>query len=133
MGRFDVQNRLTGDVTLTDANSEIAVEAGQLTLGKIDAKTDTKISVGNGSALTTEDGIELTGATMQVNGTVHNTNITDNGGSTIIIGNDASAGKMLISGSNIAALTGTKVFLDPVWKDGATISDASQFALESDT
>ena len=131
LGRFDVQNRLTGDVTLTDANSEIAVEAGQLTLGKIDAKTDTKISVGNGSALTTEDGIELTGATMQVNGTVHNTNITDNGGSTIIIGNDASAGKMLISGSNIAALTGTKVFLDPVWKDGATISDASQFALES--
>ena len=131
LGRFDVQNRLTGDVTLTDANSEIAVEAGQLTLGKIDAETDTKISVGNGSALTTEDGIELTGATMQVNGTVHNTNITDNGGSTIIIGNDASAGKMLISGSNIAALTGTKVFLDPVWKDGATISDASQFALES--
>ena len=131
LGRFDLQNRLTGDVTLTDANSEIAVEAGQLTLGKIDAKTDTKISVGSGSALTTEGGIELTGATMQVNGTVHNTNITDNGGSTIIIGNDASAGKMLISGSNTAALTGTKVFLDPVWKDGATISDASQFALES--
>ena len=38
---------------------------------------------------------------------------------------------MLIGGSNTAALTGTKVFLDPVWKDGATISDASQFALES--
>lgn len=131
LGRFDVQNRLSGDVTLADADSEMAVEAGQLTVGKINAQTGTKISVGNGSALTTEDGIELTGATMQVNGTVHNTNITDNGGSTIIIGNDASAGKMLISGSNTAALTGTKVFLDPVWKDGATISDASQFALES--
>lgn len=131
LGRFDVQNRLTGDVTLTDANSEMAVEAGQLTVGKIDAKADTKINVGSGSALTTEGGIKLTGATMQVNGTVHNTDITDNGGSTIIIGNDASAGKMLIGGSNTAALTGTKVFLDPVWKDGATISDASQFALES--
>lgn len=45
LGRFDVQNRLTGDVTLTDANSEIAVEAGQLTVGKIDAQTGTKISV----------------------------------------------------------------------------------------
>lgn len=133
LGRFDVQNRLTGDVTLTDANSEMAVEAGQLTVGKIDAKADTKINVGSGSALTTEGGIKLTGATMQVNGTVHNTNITDNGGSTIIIGNDASAGKMLIGGSNTATLTGTKVFLDPVWKDGATISDASQFALESST
>ena len=131
LGRFDVQNRLTGDVTLTDANSEMAVEAGQLTVGKIDAQTDTKINVGSGSALSTEGGIKLTGATMQVNGTVHNTDITDNGGSTIIIGNDASAGKMLIGGSNTAALTGTKVFLDPVWKDGATISDASQFALES--
>lgn len=131
LGRFDVQNRLTGDVTLTDADSEIAVEAGQLTVGKIDAQTGTKINVGSGSALTTEGGIKLTGATMQVNGTVHNTDITDNGGSTIIIGNDASAGKMLIGGSNTAALTGTKVFLDPVWKDGATISDASQFALES--
>lgn len=131
LGRFDVQNRLTGDVTLTGADSEIAVEAGQITLGKIDAQTDTKINVGSGSALTTEGGIKLTGATMQVNGTVHNTDITGDNGSTILIGNNASAGKMLISGSNIAALTGTKVFLDPVWKDGATISDASQFALES--
>lgn len=131
LGRFDVQNRLTGDVTLTDANSEIAVEAGQLTVGKIDAQTDTKINVGSGSALSTEGGIKLTGATMQVNGTVHNTDITSDTGSTILIGNDASAGKMLIGGSNTAALTGTKVFLDPVWKDGATISDASQFALES--
>ena len=131
LGRFDVQNRLTGDVTLTGANSEISVEAGQLTIGKIDAKADTKISVGRGSALSTEGGIKLTGATMQVNGTVHNTDITSDTGSTILIGNDASAGKMLIGGSNTAALTGTKVFLDPVWKDGATISDASQFALES--
>ena len=131
LGRFDVQNRLTGDVTLTDTDSEIAVEAGQLTVGKIDAQTGTKINVGSGSALTTEGGIKLTGATMQVNGTVHNTNITGDNGSTILIGNNASAGKMLIGGSNTAALTGTKVFLDPVWKDGATISDASQFALES--
>ena len=131
LGRFDVENRLTGDVTLTDANSEMAVDAGQLTVGKIDAKADTKINVGSGSALTTEGGIKLTGATMQVNGTVHNTNITGDNGSTILIGNNASAGKMLINGSNTAALTGTKVFLDPVWKDGATISDASQFALES--
>ena len=131
LGRFDVQNRLTGDVTLADADSEIAVEAGQLTVGKIDAQTDTKINVGSGSALSTEDGIKLAGATMQVNGTVHNTDITGDNGSTILIGNNASAGKMLISGFNTAILTGTKVFLDPVWKDGATISDASQFALES--
>lgn len=131
LGRFDVENRLTGDVTLTDANSEISVEAGQLTVGKVDAQADTKISVGSGSALSTEGGIKLTGATMQVNGTVHNTDITSDTGSTILIGNDASAGKMLISGDNNAILTGTKVFLDPVWKDGATISDASQFALES--
>ena len=131
LGRFNVHNRLTGDVTLTDANSEMAVDAGQLTVGKVDAQTGTKISVGRGSALSTEAGIELTGATMQVNGTVHNTDITGDTGSTILIGNDASAGKMLIGGDNTAALTGTKVFLDPVWKDGATISDASQFAIES--
>ena len=130
LGRFDVQNRLTGDVTLT-ANSEMAVEAGQLTVGKIDAQTGTKINVGSGSALTTEGGIKLTGATMQVNGTVHNTDITGDSNSAILIGNNDSAGKMLISGDNNATLTGTKVFLDPVWKDGATISDASQFALES--
>lgn len=131
LGRFDVQNRLTGDVTLTDANSEMAVDAGQLTVGKVDAQADTKINVGSGSALTTEGGIKLTGATMQVNGTVHNTDITGDNGSTILIGNNASAGKMLIDSNHNAALTGTKVFLDPVWKDGATISDASQFALES--
>lgn len=131
LGRFDVENRLTGDVTLADVDSEIAVEAGQLTVGKIDAKPNTKINVGSGSALTTEGGIKLTGATMQVNGTVHNTDITGDSNSAILIGNNDSAGKMLIGGNNSAALTGTKVFLDPVWKDGATISDASQFALES--
>lgn len=131
LGRFDVQNRLTGDVTLTGANSEMAVEAGQLTVGKVDAKDGTKINVANGSALSSEKGISLTGATMQVNGTVHNTDITGDSNSAILIGNNDSAGKMLISGDNHATLTGTKVFLDPVWKDGATISDASQFALES--
>lgn len=68
---------------------------------------------------------------MQVNGTVHNTDITGDSNSAILIGNNDSAGKMLIGGNNNAALAGTKVFLDPVWKDGATISDASQFALES--
>ena len=130
LGRFAVENRLSGDVNLAGAGSELAVEGGHLTVGTINANAGTKISVANGTALSTEKGITLTGAAMQVNGTVVNTDIVGDKDSLIQIGNDDKAGKMFISNNNSVSLTGTKVFLDPVWKDGATISDASQFAAE---
>lgn len=131
LGRFAVQNRLTGDIKLTDKDSELAVEGGHLIVGSIDANKNTKVSIASGTALSTEGGITLTGANMQVNGTVFNTNIAGDNSSTILIGNDASAGRMYIAGDKHVALTGTKVFLDPVWHDGATINDASQFAMET--
>ena len=135
LGRFDTANRISGDIQLTGANassegSQLSVENGQLTVGSVNAESGTTVNVASGTTLSTENGIALSGATMQVNGTVTGTDITADAASDILIGNDASAGKMLISGDNTAAMTGTKVFLDPVWKDGATISDASQFAAE---
>lgn len=130
LGRFAVENRLSGDVNLTGAGSELSVEGGHLTVGTINANAGTKISVSNGTALSTEKGITLTGADMQVNGIVVNTDITGDKDSLIQIGDADKAGKMFISNNNSVSLTGTKVFLDPVWKDGATISDASQFAAE---
>ena len=135
LGRFDVANRISGDIQLTGANassegSQLSVENGQLTVGSVNADSGTTVNVASGATLSAENGITLSGATMQVNGTVKDTDIKGDANSAILIGNDASAGKMLISGDNTAAMTGTKVFLDPVWKDGATISDASQFAAE---
>lgn len=130
LGRFAVENRLSGDVNLTDANSELAVAGGHLTVGTINANADTVVSVASGTALSTEKGITLAGAAMHVNGTVVDTDIAADKDSVIRIGDANAAGKMFISSKNTANLTGTKVFLDPVWKDGDTISDASQFAAE---
>ena len=130
LGMPKYENRLSGDVKLTDRNSELSVAGGHLTVGTINANTGTKISVASGTALSTENGITLAGANMQVNGTVVNTDIAADKKSVIRIGDNDTAGRMFISSKNTASLTGTKVFLDPVWKDGATISDASQFAAE---
>lgn len=130
LGRFAVANRLSGDVNLTGTNSELSVDAGHLTIGSVNAGSDTKVSIANGTALSTENGITLTGATMQVNGTLTATDVKGDSNSTINIGDDTSAGSMFIDGNHSLNLTGAKVFLDPVWKDGATISDASQFAVE---
>lgn len=137
LGRFDAANRISGDIQLTGADaassegSQLRVESGKLTVGSVKAESGTAVKVASGATLSTENGIALSGATMQVNGTVTGTSIAADAASDILIGNDATAGKMLISGDKTVALTGTRVFLDPVWKDGTVISDASQFAAEN--
>lgn len=133
LGRFDVANRFGGNTLIEGKGSQLNVENGHVTAAMVLAGMDSMVNIASGATLSAEDCILLSAATMQVNGTLKDTGINGlnaDSDSVILIGNDGSAGKVFINGESGTYLVGTKVFLDPVWKDGATISDASQFASE---
>lgn len=131
-------------------------KTGSFTIGNSLATSDTEytlsgsVTVNNDSTLNVNgktnvtNGVTLNGGSINVgNGILENTNVTANGNSTITgtakvdtltgasdavinVGNDKAAGKVTV---NNAALNGATVFLDPMWVDGAEITDASQMAV----
>lgn len=132
LGTTDVNNTITGTVNLKDDGSELNIERGWQDIDNIVAETGTKVNIGKGTVLTTNEGdgmIDLkAGATVQVNGMLTKTNIIGEAASKILVGDKNSSGKMFVNA--LGSFQGS-IFLDPVWKDGTTISDASQFALEN--
>ena len=132
LGTTDVKNNITGIVSLSGDGSELNIERGWQDIDKIVAETGTKVNIGKGTVLTTNEGdgtIDLkAGAMVQVNGMLTKTNIVGEFDSRIAVGDKNSAGKMFV---NALDNFHGSIFLDPVWKDGTTISDASQFALEN--
>ena len=128
---------------------------GSLTVGNSLATSDTvynlsgSVTVNEGSALnvngqtTVTGGVELNSGAVNVGNGTLNTNITANGTSTITgaaqvgtltgaagavinVGNTDKAGNVTVTN---AELKGATVFLDPAWKDGAEITDASKMAV----
>lgn len=132
LGTTDVNNTIAGTVNLQDDGSELKIERGWQDIDEIVAEAGTKVNIGKGTVLTTGEGdgsISLkAGATVQVNGMLTKTNIVGEAASTILVGDKNSSGKMFVN--DLRNFQGS-IFLDPVWKDGTTISDASQFALEN--
>lgn len=132
LGTTDVNNTIAGTVSLSGDGSELNIERGWQDIDKIVAETGTKVNIGKGTVLTTNEGdgtINLkAGATVQVNGMLTKTNIVGEAASKILVGDKNSSGKMFVNA--LGNFQGS-IFLDPVWKDGTTISDASQFALEN--
>lgn len=128
---------------------------GSFTVGNSLATSDTvynlsgSVTVNEGSALnvngqtTVTGGVELNSGAVNVGNGTLNTNITANGTSTITgaaqvgtltgaagavinVGNTDKAGNVTVTN---AELKGATVFLDPAWKDGAEITDASKMAV----
>ena len=132
LGTTDVNNTIAGTVSLSGDGSELNIERGWQDIDKIIAEIGTKVNIGKGTVLTTNEGdgtIDLkAGATVQVNGMLTKTNIVGEAASKILVGDKNSSGKMFVNA--LGSFQGS-IFLDPVWKDGTTISDASQFALEN--
>lgn len=128
---------------------------GSFTVGNSLATSDTvynlsgSVTVNEGSALnvngqtTVTGGVELNSGAVNVGNGTLNTNNTANGTSTITgaaqvgtltgaagavinVGNTDKAGNVTVTN---AELKGATVFLDPAWKDGAEITDASKMAV----
>lgn len=132
LGTTDVKNNITGIVSLSGDGSELNIERGWQDIDNIVADKGTRIYISKGTVLTSNDGdgmINLkSGATVQVNGMLTKTNILGKADARIVVGDKDSSGRMFVGA--LSSFQGS-IFLDPVWKDGTTISDASQFALEN--
>lgn len=131
------------------------VKTGSFTVGNSLATSDTvynlsgSVTVNEGSALnvngktTVTEGVTLNSGAVNVGNGTLKTNITANGTSTITgtaqVGTlEGAAGAVINVGSadkagNVTvketALNGATVFLDPAWKNGAEITDASKMAV----
>lgn len=142
-------------VGTTSAVAGVTDKTGSFTIGNSLATSNTKytltgsVTVNEGSALnvngqtTVTGGVELNSGAVNVGNGTLNTNITANGTSTITgaaqvgtltgaagavinVGNTDKAGNVTVTN---VELKGATVFLDPAWKDGAEITDASKMAV----
>lgn len=133
-------DKQTGSFTI---GNRLATSNTKYTLtGSVTVNNDSTLNV-NGKTNVT-NGVTLNGGSINVgNGTLENTNVTANGNSTITgtakvdtltgadgavinIGNADKAGNVTVTN---AELKGATVFLDPAWKDGTEITDASKMAV----
>ena len=125
LAKADTKYTIKGDVTVnpdSKLNSKGQTEITKsLTLneGTVDVKT---------GSLKTKD-LKIIG-TSNLFGTVNAESLDVKAGEKLLIGNQDKAGKLTV---NEAYLHDGMVFLDPVWKDGMTISDASGLAVKNIT
>lgn len=123
-----------GNLNITVNNNDSKLILGRSGLNA-DNRLTANVTVNSGaveavSGNTTVNGdINLNGGTLNVNGNAiltANKALTAQNGVNINIGNEGSSGTLL---AGDVKLNGAAVYLDPVWKDGQTIGDASKAGL----
>lgn len=118
---------------VTAVNGKITVQAGDLTLGRLDVSTDdgkTQISVNEGAKVTVGELAAKAGEHI-ITGAVEAGKVIENAGdavkeAVIHVGTNTKKGELTIKDS---LLKGIKFFLDPTWKDGMEVTDASKLLL----
>lgn len=117
---------------VTAVNGKITVQAGNLTLGKLDVSTDdgqTQISVNEGAKVTVGELAAKAGEHI-ITGAVEVGKLAQDAANALIqIGTNGESG--LKGALTIAegGLKGLKFFLDPTWKDGMEVTDASSLRI----
>ena len=117
----DTAYNLTGSVTV-NKDSALNVNGQTTVTGGVELNSGA-VNVGNGtlvSNITASGTSAITGAAQVEKLTASDTNTVIN------IGNADKAGNVTVKET---ALNGATVFLDPAWKDGAEITDASKMAV----
>lgn len=123
-----------GNLNITVNNNDSKLILGRSGLNA-DNRLTANVTVNSGaveavSGNTTVNGdINLNGGTLNVNGNAiltANKALTAQNGVNINIGNEGSSGTLL---AGDVKLNGATVYLDPVWKDGQTIGEASKAGL----
>lgn len=123
----DTAYTLTGKVTV-NANSELNVNGATTITGGV-TLANGALNVGNGvltSDIKADGNVSITGSAVV--GTLSSgEEVKTNDNTTVInIGSADKAGNVTVA---TADLNGATVFLDPAWKDGAEITDASKMAV----
>lgn len=118
---------------VTAVNGKITVQAGDLTLGRLDVSTDdgkTQISVNEGAKVTVGELAAKAGEHI-ITGAVEAGKVIENARdavkeAVIHVGTNTKKGELTIKDG---LLKGIKFFLDPTWKDGMEVTDASKLLL----
>lgn len=133
-GNLNIGNSLATDATSYTLNGSVVLNAdsnlnisGQTNITKGLTLNNAMVNVGKGALKTTN--LSVTGQS-NVFGDVHAERLDTAEGTILAIGDTDGAGSVTV---DTAALNDGMLFLDPAWKDNATISDASGFAVKNST
>ena len=132
LGTGNAANNVYADITLgsgaANDNSTFNVAAGVKTINSLVANTGTNVIIA-AQAMLNSPTVTFNGTTVKVDGVLNITGTAVFGQDSVIyVGSATSAGKMIVSG-DVSSVQGASIFLDPVWTDGAEITDASQLAI----
>lgn len=120
---------LNAAVELGD-NGHLQVAGGKYSVsGEISANKNSAITIADSAALQASK-IDMKDANMQVNGTLQTSSLIADADTTINVGtteDKGAAGHLLAANVN---LNGASLFLDPQWKAGSTLGQASRAALQ---
>ncbi len=135
LGTGNAANDVYAEITLGDGtandNATLNVAAGIKTINSLVANMGSQVLVA-AQAMLNSPTVTFNGATVKLDGILNVAGAAVFGQNSVVyVGSAEAAGKMIVSG-DISSTAGTAIFLDPVWKDGAEITDASQLAV-SDT
>lgn len=123
----DTAYTLTGKVTV-NANSELNVNGATTITGGVTLDNGA-LNVGNGvltSDIKADGNVSITGSAVVGTLSSGEEGKTNDNNTVINIGSADKAGNVTVT---TADLNGATVFLDPAWKDGAEITDASKMAV----
>ena len=112
---------LTGSVTVNEG-SALNVNGQTYVKGGVELNNGS-VNVGNGTLVSN---ITAKGKASTITGAAQVGTLTGADGAVINIGNSKKAGNVTVANAD---LKGATVFLDPAWKDGAEITDASKMAV----
>lgn len=115
---------LSGTVTVSKTGTVNVSGAEYGVNGNLDVSGT--VNVNNGATLNTDTVTLKDSGTVNVAGTMKADTLTAAEGTTINVGDSQTAGKLTAAK---LTLDGATLFLDPVWKDGDSIGDASQAAV----
>lgn len=131
LGNLNIGNSLATDKTSYTLHGSVILNddsnlniTGQTNITKGLTLHNAMVSVNKGTLKTTN--LSVTGQS-NVFGDVHAEKLDAAADSTLSIGDKDDAGRLTVDN---ATLNGGTLFLDPAWKDNATISDASGFAVK---
>lgn len=131
-GNLNIGNSLATDTTSYTLNGSVVLNAdsnlninGQTNITKGLTLNNAMVNVGKGALKTMN--LSVTGHS-NVFGDVNAETLDAAAGSTLAIGDKEDAGRVTV---DKASLNGGMLFLDPAWKDNATINDASGFAVKN--
>lgn len=118
-------NKLTGSITVNDS-STVNVVNGNLEVTKGVTLAGGTVNVGNG--VLTSDVTVTTGAST-LTGAAQVGTLTAAAGATLNLGAEDQAAKVAVAN---LALNGGTLFLDPIWKDGATQDQGTEITVADD-